>query len=410
MGGDGVDMLREGLAALAAEDVDGRFMGDDLVGLAALIGCLQAQFSRRVEVFDAQGDACCDGHRSTVGWLSANCRMDPGDASREVRAARMLRAVPSVRELWETGATTSAHVSRLARVRHLAKADREFDALAPVWAELCAEHDTKLLGNVLASFMDRVDNTRPAEDQQAAGAIARRMLAGSKCLGVGLLDARLDGLDFETVWDAIEHEREAGWVQDDERTIDQQRADALVAICKKVIDGLDPTTDNPTNVSVIVTDKTLAGLEAGLCETDTGLALSVEVVRRLCCNAEIGRILINPDGEIVNLGRTRRLFNRAQRRAMHYRDRGCCFPGCTRHARQCEAHHIDPWQPVGPTDLDNGALLCWTHHRLVHDLHWTISRTSTGGIEWRRPDQTYYGTWTQPGLPPPIPINHPHAA
>ena len=125
-------------------------------------------------------------------------------------------------------------------------------------------------------------------------------------------------------------------------------------------------------------------------------------MRRLCCSAEIGRILVGARDEIVNLGVTERLFNRAQRRAMLYRDRGCCFPGCTRAARRCEPHHIDPWGQGGLTDLDRGCLLCWAHHRLVHEQRWTIHRRPDGGIDWYRPDHTHHATWHPPGRPPPL--------
>ena len=38
-----------------------------------------------------------------------------------------------------------------------------------------------------------------------------------------------------------------------------------------------------------------------------------------------------------------------------------------------QAHHITWWnRHRGPTDLDNGVLLCSFHHHLVHDSGWGI--------------------------------------
>lgn len=66
------------------------------------------------------------------------------------------------------------------------------------------------------------------------------------------------------------------------------------------------------------------------------------------------------------IGRSRRLFTRAQVRALHHRDQGCTFPHCTRPAGWSDAHHLIHWADGGRTDLDNAALLCPHHHHIVH--------------------------------------------
>jgi hypothetical protein len=52
------------------------------------------------------------------------------------------------------------------------------------------------------------------------------------------------------------------------------------------------------------------------------------------------------------------------------RDHGCTFPGCDRPPRWCAGHHLKHWADGGPTNLDNLALLCGEHHRLIHDGDW----------------------------------------
>jgi len=74
------------------------------------------------------------------------------------------------------------------------------------------------------------------------------------------------------------------------------------------------------------------------------------------------------DSQILDLGPTTRLFTGDLRQAITIRDRGCVFPGCNREPRDCEAHHIKPWTAMGSTSLDNGALVCPTHHRLVEPV------------------------------------------
>jgi hypothetical protein len=105
--------------------------------------------------------------------------------------------------------------------------------------------------------------------------------------------------------------------------------------------------------------------------------------------------IIDRHGDILALGRSRRLVSKPQRRALMLRDRVCQFPGCTR-TRHLEAHHVVPWSHGGATDLDNLILLCRWHHTTVHEGGIAISRTAepiyeaaqTGATGWqfRLPD------------------------
>ncbi|WP_165962646.1 HNH endonuclease signature motif containing protein [Occultella glacieicola] len=90
------------------------------------------------------------------------------------------------------------------------------------------------------------------------------------------------------------------------------------------------------------------------------------VLRRIACGGEIYRIIFGPDSEVINVGRVHRRFTSAQRRAMIARDRHCTYPGCTAPPALCEGHHANVhWAAGGNTDLPNGALLCFYHHRFV---------------------------------------------
>ena len=56
MVGSGIDLLSEALEALAGDEVEGRWLGDELVALYGLADRLRAQCSRRADVFGARGD------------------------------------------------------------------------------------------------------------------------------------------------------------------------------------------------------------------------------------------------------------------------------------------------------------------------------------------------------------------
>ncbi len=72
------------------------------------------------------------------------------------------------------------------------------------------------------------------------------------------------------------------------------------------------------------------------------------------------------------VGRTERTATAAQRRVLAARDKGCIIPGCGVAAEACQVHHVTEWSAGGCTDPENLVLVCWTHHRQVDLLMWTI--------------------------------------
>jgi hypothetical protein len=106
----------------------------------------------------------------------------------------------------------------------------------------------------------------------------------------------------------------------------------------------------------------------------TDALFPVATIARICCDADLAVAGVNEYGEPLNLGRTSRNCNRAQRRALALRDQGCVFPGCDWPPARCQAHHLRYWSHDGPTDLDNLALICWFHHQLLHEGGWALAR------------------------------------
>ena len=100
---------------------------------------------------------------------------------------------------------------------------------------------------------------------------------------------------------------------------------------------------------------------------DDGTRMTAGQARRLACEAGIIPVVLGSRSQPLDLGRTARLYTKAQRIALGLRDGGCTARGCETTASGCHAHHDDPWSRHGPTDLDNGRLLCPRHHRLAHD-------------------------------------------
>ncbi|WP_179555605.1 HNH endonuclease signature motif containing protein [Pseudoclavibacter sp. JAI123] len=158
----------------------------------------------------------------------------------------------------------------------------------------------------------------------------------------------------------------------DERSPSQRRIDALVSVFAQHAESpAAPRTggEAPTLV-VSVTRTGLLGAIDSLADVPrfehSGEPASIDVARRILCDGIIRAALVDDDGEVLKLGRKRRLFSPAQRRAIFARDGGCRAPGCVFPFDMVEFHHVRPWWQGGLTDTCNGIALCSFHHHEVH--------------------------------------------
>ena len=145
-----------------------------------------------------------------------------------------------------------------------------------------------------------------------------------------------------------------------------------------------------TTVMVTIDHATLAGLldattsGAGVATIDDE-PISAAAVRRLACTAKIIPVVLGGDSEILDLGRARRLFTRAQRKALRLIHQRCRAQGCRVKATWTEAHHLTrPWATGGATDLADGTLLCSHHHHRAHDPRYDTTVHPNGDITFHR--------------------------
>jgi hypothetical protein len=145
-------------------------------------------------------------------------------------------------------------------------------------------------------------------------------------------------------------------------------------------------TPNPDRATIVVHAQ-LDGLASGEsgCELEGGGLIHPETARRLLCNARAQTVLEDVAGDAVAFGRVSREPSAAMMRQLRHRDRECVFPACGSR-RFVEAHHVVWWRLGGRTDLDNLALICSFHHKLVHEHGWSLRRGRGGTLRWFRPD------------------------
>ncbi|MDD9154086.1 DUF222 domain-containing protein [Plantibacter flavus] len=162
---------------------------------------------------------------------------------------------------------------------------------------------------------------------------------------------------------------------------DRRRAIALTETFRHLA-GCSSAATELTPVTVIIrTDHDT--LETGLgAATIDGIdePIGPGTLRRLAADANLIPMILNGPSQVLDLGTSTRLFTRGQKLALAERDGGCAWTGCTHPPSFTEAHHITWWSQGGPTNLDNGILLCPFHHHRIHDDHWTI--TIQNGVPW----------------------------
>ncbi|MEV4687283.1 HNH endonuclease [Microbacterium sp. LWH3-1.2] len=162
------------------------------------------------------------------------------------------------------------------------------------------------------------------------------------------------------------------------RSVPQMQADALSRLAEHALGCAH--TDLPLQGATVVVRIDHEDLVAGSGHaTIDGIAapISVSTARRMAAGGGIISCVLGADGEILDWGRVRRLFTPAQKLALVERDGGCAKCGAP--PSHTKTHHIRWWaRDAGPTDLDNGVLLCESCHHRIHDNGWDIQIEGTG--------------------------------
>ncbi|MEU7944504.1 DUF222 domain-containing protein [Micromonospora taraxaci] len=336
-----------------------------------------------VRELDGRGTAIAQGASSTTVWLRHRLRLDVAAARRLVGlAASVDVAPPAVREALAGGAVSveQARVIADTAATVTASAGAEVaDKAVGVLVEWAAQFDPSLLRRMGTRILDHV--APDLADAAAAAALAaeaaratrdRHLTISEQTDGRLRLSGTLDAEAAALVRAAIDPlSAPAG--PDDVRCAGQRRHDALADVCRLALRTGDLPDSGGDPAQVVVTtsyDGLTRQLSAGA--LDIGLRLTPDTVRRLACDATVLPAVLGGAGQVLDVGRQRRLITGALRRALVLRDGGCAFPGCDRPPRWCAAHHIRHWADGGPTSLDNAVLLCGHHHRHVHRGEWTV--------------------------------------
>ena len=358
---------------------DGEALGEALIQIReAGIDPLEAVFADGLRRFDKAGEYRVEGALSAVAWMRERCNLSGGAAAERVNIARQLEKLPQTAKAFATGSLGFQHVALIARTAEnvgAVQVQKEESNL------LKSAHtmDPGRFAGVAKDFEHRVD--REAVLAGANRAYARRYLHISEPQdGMVRLDGILDAEGGATLKTALGALMPAP-NKDDDRTPGQRRADALVDLARRPLDGskLGTVGGQRPHLVITATVETLAGLPGAPAAQMEGIGpIPMETAQRLACDSTVSWLVGHAEFESETAHHAQRRIPPATRRALVARDRACVFNGCQRPAVWCDGHHLTWWTRGGKTELNNLALVCGRHHRMLHEGGWTLKRGNGG--------------------------------
>ena len=387
----------------AAEHVSrARAAGLDEVDLAQVVTATQAVIrTAQALLMDATAAAHTadvargQGAASTQSWIAQTAGVSHRDAARDVKLARELQNAPATRQAMDRPgmSTDKARVitGALDQLPHgLNDSDR-----SSIEADLVAKaqkHSVEDLRRAAKRSVEVID--RSWADRQEAAALdaeekrahrqsdfwmrpadADGMVEGGFVLPILEADILRSALESHTSphHDCSNQPDESADLLDEKPTYRHKLGRAFTAIIGHLPTESFGNHGGVAATLVVTTDyETLKGAVERSGTDAHGTRISPDTIRRLACDAGVLPLVLGGDGQVLDVGRQRRLFTPAQRMALAHRDGGCAFPGCDRPPGWTEAHHMRPWAAGGSTDLADGVLLCARHHRAIHHSGWDV--------------------------------------
>jgi hypothetical protein len=325
-----------------------------------------------------------------------------GAASKSSERSCTLDATPTLAGALGDGAITAGHIDAVTRTSKKLDADRRgelfdrADALTAVAAAATVDEFARRLELEARRLLD--DDREERLERQRRAARARTWVDND---GMWNLSAKLDplsGVKLAARLDATVEALFAESVSDGcpADPIEKQRYLVAQALTRLVLDNTVGTRPGRGEF-VAVIDADAPGHTGPVAEFAIPIELPARVIAQLAGDADLtavvvrnGVILYAP-GEL-NLGRTTRLANRAQRRALRGLYSCCSIPGCSVAYDRCKLHHIIWWSNGGATDLDNLLPVCSVHHAKIHHDGWTITLGANRELTLQLPDGSIHTT------------------
>jgi hypothetical protein len=373
-------------------------VGDRIGRLLQARAQLDAVILTEVAAADAAGAWVDDGAVTTAGWLRAGHRLGRRDASMLVHQARQLRDLPATSTALAAGTLSRDHAAAIVKAKTASGLDPDqFAEFEAILVELAAQASPDEVKTAAAHL---VDVEAPDRDKQLVEALAGRRFDLYPVGDLVRVDAMIDKATAEALTVAVEalSRRSPG----DERTWLQRRADAFSEV---IVLGLETGKlprhgRTPSQVSVLITLDQLNGIDPSGPLLRRFGRIPASTGQRLSCDAVLSRIITDPHGDVLDVGRASRHTTTAQNKAIAAMHDACAYPNCATTLNRCDIHHVTWWSQGGTTDLNNLIPLCKQHHQFVHEHRYAI-RTRHGSNGQPAPGPSRWTFTTPRGHPIP---------
>jgi hypothetical protein len=343
----------------------------DLKDYRAAIDCLDGDFSTSAREAQKAGEHLVAGSITAASWIARTCGMSVSSAADRVRVGEQLESLPRVAAALSSGEISFQSASVLCHLHERLGENRDgFDEEEMVGY---AREFSVLELRKLCRFAWHVANPDGFFKEAEADFTRRYFHINQMPDGMVAVDGVLDpvaGAAFKTAVDVLAKPNGA----EDERTARQRRADAVGELAMHAMDQGTLPRRHSVKPHINLT-MTLEGLKGELgvppADLDLSLPISIRTAERLACDSTMSRVLL-ADSMVIDVGKATRTVSAPTMRALRVRDKGCRVPGCDRPVNFCSPHHIKFWARGGPSNLPNLLLLCYFHHRLVHEGGWQV--------------------------------------
>jgi hypothetical protein len=363
--------------------------------------------SRQIRAVRRQRELAAAGRAGEpTGSLSNHGRQSSKDAADAAAREEICNALPEFEDALATGDVSAGHVDAISQAtRNLDEHERaefigEAESLLADAKGQSVDRFTKGCRDLAKGIRARLNarsDVDELEQQRKQSKISRWV---DKTTGMHKTLIECDPVTDRIIWTGIQRERaklrrqQQGSGKASAAGFDRLQVDALAAAVSNTSASPGSTDTNRPTIVVHIDVRTLTDgrHDRTLCETDSGVSVPVETMRRLACDADIIPMVLDGRGVVLDEGRAKRLATPEQRRAIEAMQSTCSHPDCNVTIDDCRIHHVEPWGAGGRTDLDSMAPVCEPHHHLVHEGGWTFVMSPDRTATWIRPDGEVY--WT----------------
>jgi len=304
-----------GLDLSVADHAEIARAGRAVARLQAFVDLAKVQINRRGRQLAEAGDTSSSHALIDEGRCTGN------DAKATNGRDRVCSTLPEFEDALATGAVTGAHLDALhQRTKNLTDAERaELVELADALVADAVSQPAALFDRNVKALVDKIREIhRPGSDadeldRQRTASKVKRWTHHDTGMHHTLIS--LDPVRDASLWAVIDHH--LARLRRDPANAERPFAELQVEAVLASVNAGEPAVRVPEIVAHVDVASLCHGRHSDtMCETIDGVTLPVATVQRLCCEAVIQAVLVNPDGTVDRLCAEQRTANRAQRRLL----------------------------------------------------------------------------------------------